>query len=218
MFMGSVDEEALRNDIPELFKRDMSKLIEIKSCGQTRRKRGAKRVDEYADISQGKLCVGLGAAGRHAPDYYSLLLASEILGGESGSRLFNSVREKNSLCYYINSFVVRSKGIVIIQCGVDADKFDRTIELIDKEIDALKTGDIAEDELSKAKSGLTKRFAKIKDDPAKLLDFYISQHSMGLDYGLDEAIRHIGSVSLEDVHKTVKTLYTDTVYTYGRKP
>jgi len=216
MFMGAADEEGLKSDISELFRRETADFIDIKPASLARRKHKARRVHEHADIAQGKLCVGLGADGE-PPDYYSLLMASQVLGGDAGSRLFASVREKNSLCYYINSFVVRSKDVIVIQSGVDAKNFDKTIELISAEVETLKAKGVRDEELSRAKSGMVKRFTKIKDEPAQMLDFYVSQLVMGADYGLDEAIRRIGGVTAEDVCAAASRLYIDTIYTYGRE-
>ena len=50
---------------------------------------------------------------------YSMVLANIILGGGTDSKLFKEVREKNSLCYSIYSFMNKLDSVLIITAGID---------------------------------------------------------------------------------------------------
>ena len=53
-----------------------------------------------------------------------------ILGTMNDSILFNVVREANSLCYSIGSYVSKYNPALIVYAGINKDNYDKTIELI----------------------------------------------------------------------------------------
>lgn len=44
---------------------------------------------------------------------------TDVFGGGPYSRLFMNVREKLSLCYYCSARLIRGKGIIVIQSGIE---------------------------------------------------------------------------------------------------
>ena len=56
------------------------------------------------EIEQCHLCMGFAGLSMHDEDRYAMQMLSAILGDGMSSRLFQSVREKNGLCYSIYSY------------------------------------------------------------------------------------------------------------------
>lgn len=173
---------------------------------------------ERMDISQSKLCVTLRTESSDVgSDYYALLLANEILGGGSNSKLFMNARERESLCYYISSALYRSKPLILIQAGIEAENFDKIIAIIKEEIDKLKNAAVKKEELDNAKQSLANKFKAIEDYASATMDFYLGQYLMNDTDTLEDLHKNIESVSLEEVSAQAKNLWIDTVYLLGRK-
>ena len=80
-----------------------------------------REITETMDVTQAKLAMGYRAASEDTP---ALLLANLIFGGYSNSKLFLNVREKLSLCYYASSGYHRSKGIITVSSGIEAQNYE----------------------------------------------------------------------------------------------
>ena len=74
---------------------------------------------------------------------YVFVLYSWILGGGMNSLLTQTVREKNSLCYYIYAVRQNLFDTMKIYAGIDGEDFEKTYELIRKEMDNMKKGNFS---------------------------------------------------------------------------
>ena len=100
---------------------------------------------------------------------------SNLLGGYSQSRLFQVVREKNSLCYFIHSSYDPMNGIMTIAAGIDMNNYDKTKELIGKQIKDLQDGHITDEELSMVKTMLINALSKVDDDPDAIISIQLEK-------------------------------------------
>ena len=66
-------------------------------------------------------------------------LYNAILGGGANSKLFQNVREKQSLAYTAGSTYRRQKNVIFIRCGIEIKNYEKALNTIK---DQLK--DIAE--------------------------------------------------------------------------
>ena len=73
-------------------------------------------VKEKLDVTQGKLIIGLNAPSENK---YAVTMYNTILGGGANSKLFQNVREKESLAYYASSRYIRRKNAIIIRTGIE---------------------------------------------------------------------------------------------------
>ncbi len=105
---------------------------------------------------QTHLCLGLRGYGLKDSRKYSQLILAVLLGGMMSSRLFNSVRVKAGLAYYINTTAqsYTDTGYLVTSAGVANQKLEKAINLILKEYRALKEKKIKNSELQKAKDYL----------------------------------------------------------------
>ncbi|MCK7486060.1 MAG: insulinase family protein [Bacillus subtilis] len=83
-------------------------------------------VTEYNDVSQARLQLGYRVAVRAgSKDYLSMLVANAMFGDSDTSKLFQTVRERDHLCYYVYSAYAAAKGAVFVSAGVDPDRAGR---------------------------------------------------------------------------------------------
>ena len=156
-------------------------------------------IDNYPSI-QGKLSIGFTMHNLSSfESIYVLPIYNFILGGDSNSRLFTSVREKNSLCYYINSNYDRKANYYYLTSGINKDNLNKVIS--DKEIKRSKTNYLE----------ILKRFY---DSVSQIIALYYQDElfNSGL---ISERIDKINKVTKEDIIKLSKKINLDTIYLLG---
>lgn len=167
---------------------------------------------EEDKVKQAKLVIGCKITDLTEYEYkYVLPLYSNILGGPSYSKLFDSVREKNSLAYYIYSNFIRGDNLLTISSGINKDNFKLTLKLIKKEMDNISKGKISDEELSKAKENILGTIKSIEDNPFHLTVNYMWQSLYKLD-DIEARKKNLFKVTIEDIKKISKKIKIDTVY------
>lgn len=172
-----------------------------------------KKVVEPMPVTQSKLCMGFNCGVEPtSEDYYSLMLFTCIYGGSPFSKLFNNVREKLSLAYYVFSAADRQKGCMKISSGIEADKFDAAYNEIKAQLEKMKSGDFTDDEIISAKKYLATGMNSVKDSLAATENFYMSQIVLGCSETVDETLAKINAVTREMVIDIANRVQEDTVY------
>ena len=171
-----------------------------------------KIVKEVGDYEQSKLLIGckFDELTEFESKYVSMVY-SYILGGGPSSKLFQTVLEKNSLCYSISSSFRPLNKYLIISSGINPDSFKKTYKLIKKEIKDMFKGDFEQNKIEEAKVTYKAGLEEIKDSPATLLGTYVAHEYMDVDF-LDERCQKIEQVTYDDVVNFAKKVHIDTVY------
>ncbi len=213
--MGDLEPKAIEEAITQLFPtQDRGHVLSIPLPSPVYNPGQPKTITEEMGISQCKLVVGYRSGiAPVSDDYYALLLASELWGGSAGGKLFSVVREKESLCYYINSFVYRFKGIVLMQAGVEKDKVEKTLELANRLLADIAKGNVTKQELENARNSLSQKFTTIADHPSAVMDFYLSQHMLGDTDTVEDTLAKIQKTPKAAIFHAAEKLYADTIYT-----
>ncbi len=101
---------------------------------------------------QAHFWMGVPAFGMMDPRRYALNLATVILGGGMSSRLFNEVREKRGLSYYVGATLGTDfdGGYIGVRAGVNPDKLTEAMAVVKAEMLKLPTT-MTQEELDKAK-------------------------------------------------------------------
>lgn len=170
-------------------------------------------VEEEMNVSQGKLVIGfrLGDV-MEEPDIAAIYVFNSVFGSGSTSKLFVNVREKLQLCYYAGSSVDIHKGIMLVSSGIEFDKFDAAKAEILSQLDEMKNGNITDDELNAAKSGIASALRSGMDSQGELEGFFLSQTLAGLDYGPMELAQLVEEVTKDSVVSVAKSVECDLVY------
>jgi predicted Zn-dependent peptidase len=172
-----------------------------------------KNITEEMEVNQSKLTLGFRTYTHPSQEnYFDLLVCNGILGGGMHSKLFQNVREKESLAYYIFSRLEKFKGIMLVSGGIDAKNADRTVEIIQKQLDDIAKGNITDYEFDSTIKTLETGINSLKDSQMQLLDFYLSQDITGGKDTLDMMINRIKNVKKEGVVEAARRLKLDTVY------
>ncbi|MBQ8001589.1 MAG: insulinase family protein [Ruminococcus sp.] len=178
--------------------------------------RSADNVREYEDrmeVAQAKLLLGFRTGCGGADEGVTAMrLMCAILGGSAHSKFFINVREKQSLCYYCVSRYQRAKGLMIVESGVEFDNIEKTKQAVLAEVDAIRRGEVTEDEINFAKLSVANDFVSICDTVSGIGEWYISQLSDGRLLSVEEAIAEFNAVTKEQIVEAANKLTLDTVY------
>lgn len=211
--VGDVEEDKVKSMFSESIKIRRGDIINIPREEITKEIAKVKEAEDRFNINQGKLTLGYRTNIPYESKLYeSSILFSNILGGGPNSKLFKNVREKESLCYYIFSKVDKFKSIMLVSSGVEFENFEKTKELIRKEVNSLIEGNFTEDDIEIAKKSVITSIKSLTDTPNMLMDFLYSQIlSNSLDT-IENIIKKIEAVNKESIIEAGKKFELDTIY------
>ena len=174
---------------------------------------GGSETVERLDVAQGKLCLGYTTPiTNRSREFPAMQVMNTLFGAGMTSKLFMNVREKLSLCYSIGSGYYGSKGILTVSAGIDFDKEELTRSEIARQLDAVRSGDITEEELSAAKEALLSSLRGTHDSPGSIEGFYSTAQLSGLGYDVAGYMDAIRAVTAEDVAAAAGTVKEHTSY------
>lgn len=209
---GTFDEKAVTDEVKNIFNFAPRKCGEI-TTGIAKERAEVKKVTEEMDVTQSKLCIGLSCnIGYEDEDYYALVLYNCIFGGSPFSKLFNNVREKLSLAYFVFSRIDKMKSFMLISSGIETKNYQAAYDEIMAQTDNMLSGKVTEEEFIAAKKYLANSFNSMKDSISAMEDFYMSQLICKTDDTLDAIIEKINSVKMEQVIKAGKKIKMNTIY------
>ena len=170
-------------------------------------------VKEEMDVTQAKLVIGwrLGDC-MEDPDQAALNVFNCVFGSGSTSKLFLNVREKLQLCYYAGSLVDTQKGLMLVSSGIEQEQFEPARDEIFAQLEAMRRGEISDEELQSAKAGVASDLRGLMDSQGELEGFTLSQTLAGLDYGPMELASLVEDVTKEDVVGIAESVDCDLIY------
>jgi len=140
---------------------------------------------------------------------YASKILSIILGGNMSSRLFQNVREKYGLCYYISShhLVDIDNWFFKIVAWIDKDRFDFGFEKIMSELEKISSDWVLESEYQNAIWFLMWKLSMWLESSDDISDFIWSQY---ICYGefltLEQLKEKYKKVTIEQINKIAKKL------------
>lgn len=210
---GDLNPDQLDYIKNNLFKIDRDEVTDIKEAEIKVTVDGVKSVTETFDVNQGKLLLGFRTnTYPNDEEYYKLILYNSILGGGVHSKLFQNVREKEGLAYYVFSRLEKFKGLMVISSGIEIENKDKTIEIIKSQLEEIAKGNITEYEYEAAQKSIETGIKSIKDSQLQLVDFCLSQYISKSDDSPDEVIEKVRNVSMKDVADIASKIKLDTIY------
>ena len=142
---------------------------------------------------------------------YVFVLYSWILGGGMNSLLTQTVREKNSLCYYIYAVRQNLFETMKIYVGINGSDFEKTYDLVKKEMKNMEEGNFSIELFEGVKEIYYNSLIKIEDSQSEVTGNYTSELFINNDR-IDERKKQMEKVTKEDVMNLAKKVHIDTVY------
>ncbi len=168
-----------------------------------------KIIHETMDVTQGKLCIGFSTGSK---DSAATMLMNAMFGGTNNSKLFANVREKLSLCYYAGSTNHWKKGIITVSAGIEFKNYQKTVDEIFAQIEALKNGEWEDWELEGARSALRNSFRCIEDSASAMEDFFLGQIASNGEETIPGLLAAIEEVTPQRIQEAAAYVKADTIY------
>lgn len=168
---------------------------------------------ETMDVGQGKLCMGwrLGEC-MEEPDSAALRVFNAVYGGTASGKLFRSLREERSLCYYVSSGVDDVKGLMYVSSGIDKADYDTVVEGITGELRKIADGEVTTDELDTARRYCAQALRLVPDDPVELTMYCMRSNITGEDATPDDLAAVCEYVTADEVIDIARSCELDTIY------
>jgi predicted Zn-dependent peptidase len=212
-FVGKADIDSVVEQIKSRFDGIDRAPIEVE---EVEIKLSATEVKETVDqekVNQGKLVLGFRTGYSCKQNEYHLLqLFNEVYGGSPTAKLFANVREKMSLCYYCRSIVSQKNGIMLVSSGIESKNKDIAKNAIIEQLDAIKNGDITDEEFTSAKKSIKNGFLSVYDSAESLEAWAFYRGLCGISTTPDKEIAKIEKTTASDVQDIAKRITLDTVY------
>lgn len=170
-------------------------------------------ISESMPLKQGKLVMGFRTGMRSEDDMMpAMKVAVDIFGGGTYSKLFSVVREKMSLCYYCSAALFNSKGIVMVQSGIEDTNEEKAKNEIINQLRLTAEGEFTDEDFSSSIKSLTDSILGNSDTPEEITAWYASQILRNELKAPETYAKEIGNVDRAEVVRAAKTIMLDTIF------
>ena len=174
---------------------------------------------DYDDVSISRVYLGYHIiVERNTKEADTIELLSRIIGGDSQSKLFMTIREEMQLVYMIYSSYLYEINTLMIHFESEAKDENVAIDRIKEIILKISNGDISEDEIQRAKRSQIKSYRSVSDSLYGLLKLNINEDIMkNSSFNLDDRIKAVESVTKEDMIKLAQKLSLSHLYKFVKE-
>lgn len=211
---GKISEEArkyiinnnnilkLKERKPEYIENSLENITEVKE----------KVIEESAEITQGKLVIGMNVETNGENSKNIALIYNAILGGTATSKLFQNVREKASLAYTASSNYIRQKNSIFIRCGIEIENYEKALKIIKEQIEDMKQGNFTEEELENTKQYIISAIEAIEDEQDTQIAYSFSHEISKTSDSINEYKKGVELVTKQQVIDLANTIKINTIY------
>lgn len=210
--VGSMDVDPVADMLRERFNTIKREPVEINTVFANEVNQ-PEYICEEMPIKQGKLVMGFRTG--MADEYDSsvpMRIAVDIFGGGTYSKLFSVVREKMSLCYYCSAAFFSSKGIVMVQSGIEDANEEKAKSEILNQLSLVADGEFTDDDFSSSIKSITDSIISNNDTPESICAWYASQIFRESLKTPEAYVEEINEVEKSQVIDCAKTIVLDTVF------
>ncbi|MBQ3415150.1 MAG: insulinase family protein [Clostridia bacterium] len=171
-----------------------------------------KNQTDSMQVSQGKLTIGLDIDIKNEDEKFDVLIYNTILGGSANSKMFQNVREKEHLAYVASSSYLRHMNNIFINCGIEIENFEKTVDIVRKQIEDMKNEEFSEEDIQNAKKVIISGIKSIDDEQDSGITYKFGQELSNMEISLEDYINRINKITKEDIIKIAKSVYINTIY------
>ena len=172
----------------------------------------AKIIEDHMQVNQGKLVIGLSVNSNKENSRFTTSVYNAILGGGANSKLFQNVREKESLAYTAGSNYVRQKNSIFIRCGIEIDNYEKALNTIKQQLEDMQKGNFDEKDIENAKNLIVESVTSIPSEQDTEITYYYGQELSDTFVTIDEYIEKIKSQTKEQIIDLANQVDINTIY------
>jgi predicted Zn-dependent peptidase len=210
---GNAREDEIKRFIGKFSRLDRKHVNPLHPLQAARQVGEVKRVEEPMDVGQGKLCLGFRTQVKaNSPDYFPLAVYNGILGGGVQSKLFQNVREKESLAYTTFTRLEKFKGLLVAASGIEIADREKAENIMMEQLKAIRDGNITDLEMEATKKSYETGIKSMQDSQGAMVDFFLSQLLSGENDAPEAFLNKLMQVEKQDVVRVSEKITLDTVY------
>ena len=156
----------------------------------------------WKELEQAHICIGGAAPHLSSEERFASAIFNTLLGGNMSSRLFQEIREKRGLAYSVFSFISAyiDTGLTGIYVATDPQQVNQVLDVIQKEVMALKQGDISPSDLEEAREHLIGSILLgAESTDTRMMRLAKNEYVFGRYMGYEELVSDLQKVTVEDV-------------------
>ncbi|HSE55860.1 MAG TPA: pitrilysin family protein, partial [Nocardioidaceae bacterium] len=174
------------------------------------KKTSAGEITLSRPFEQANIVLGVNGLVRTDDRRYALGALNAVLGGGTSSRLFQEVRERRGLAYSVYSFASHytDTGMFGVGVGCIPNRMQDVLDVVRSEMGLLAASGISAEELERGKGQLRGGLVLSMEESGTRMS-RIAKAELLYDElpGIDEVIRRIDAVTVEDVQILAKELF-----------
>ena len=128
------------------------------------------------------------------------------------SKLYQSIREKNSLCYQISSMYLKYDKLLLVHISLEQVNVKKATSLVKKELKNMQAGNFTEDELKDAINNMIVSLDMAQDNNVSLINNYVFHVFDNLPMP-EERVEMFKNIKKDDVINVAKKVKLNTVFT-----
>lgn len=210
--IGDLDMDKVANIIKDTLKINIFKDHKVTHEINNISVKKIKKIIENSNFGQENICLGLNIENiteyekKYVGHIYNMILG----GGSLETKLYNKLRNENSLCYACSSLYQKFDKLIILHTAVSRENETLAIRLMKESLNDMKNGNISEEELENAKKLITTTLNMSEDVPGRIIDNYLYKNLYGLDE-LEERIKKYNKVTKKDIVNFAKKVKLNTI-------
>jgi predicted Zn-dependent peptidase len=128
------------------------------------------------------------------------------------SKLYQSIREKNSLCYAISSMYLKYDKLLLVHISLEQANVKKAALLVKKELKNMQAGNFTEEELKDAINNMIISLDMAQDNTVSIINNYVFHVFDNLPMP-EERVEMFKNIKKEDVINVAKKVKLNTVFT-----
>lgn len=171
-----------------------------------------KLVNESMQISQGKLVIGLDILEQKEDISYVAMVYNTILGGGANSKMFQNVREKESLAYTAGSNYIKKKQNIFVRAGIEIENYQKAVDIIKIQLKDMEEGNFNEEDIQNAKNLIQATIDSIEEEQDTEITYYLGQEMSNSTITIPEYKQKIEGVTKQQIVELAKQIQINTIY------
>ena len=212
---GEIEKSSIENLVKENeeIKRLKERKADYKIIGVNEKNiEETKTIEEHMQVGQGNLVIGLNVNKKDQNSKFVASVYNAILGGGANSKLFQNVREKESLAYTAGSTYKKQKDAIFIRCGIEIANYEKALNTIKKQLEDMKQGNFTDEDIENSKKLITESIVGISSEQDAEITYCYSQELANEFITLEEYIEGVNKVLKEEIIDLANNTLIDTIY------
>lgn len=206
---GNFDDKKLLRYLNKYFDRENNNVSEIK---YEKNIFHPGNVERNKDIEQAHICIGYPGLKSRDELVYPMLALNLVLGGGMSSKLFQEVREKRGLAYSVYSYTssYMEEGMFNIYVGCNPKNTKKVINIIDTQIEKIKSKGLTKKEIESAKQQLKGNFLLGLENTTSLMSYGGKSECLWKEIEtVEEVLSQINDVNEEKINKVIEKIFLE---------